>query len=177
VLGWQANEVAEAFGQTIPSVKSALYRARTTMARHQQTLHPETMTGRISDVELKELLERYTQAWEAGDVEAFVALLREDSTFSMPPTPSWYRGREEIGELVGKTIFSGDARGRWRLSPVSANAQPGFGLYRLDESSGNYVGYGIQVIALAGDRIGDITTFRNPALVEVFSLPQSFAAF
>jgi RNA polymerase sigma-70 factor (ECF subfamily) len=176
VMDWPASEVAEALGQTIPSVKSALYRARTTLARHQPTLRPETMTARISDEDLNSLLERYTQAWEAADVEAFLALLREDCTFSMPPTPSWYRGREEVGRLVGKTIFGEQARGRWRLSPTIANAQPGFGLYRLDESSGNYQGYGIQVISVAGDQIGDITTFRNPVLIEVFGLSPTLAA-
>jgi RNA polymerase sigma-70 factor (ECF subfamily) len=32
VLGWRLNEVAEALGQTIPSVKSALHHARATLA-------------------------------------------------------------------------------------------------------------------------------------------------
>ena len=165
VLDWPASEVADVLGQTIPSVKSALYRARITMARHQQSLQPETINPHISAEMMSKLLESYMHAWEAADVEGLVAILRDDCTFSMPPIPSWYRGRVEIGLLVSKTVFRGQARGRWRLLPTVANAQPGFGLYKLNESSGNYDGYGIQVITLAGNEISDITTFRNPALI------------
>ena len=171
VLDWPASEVADVLGQTIPSVKSALYRARITMARHQQSLQPETMNPHISAEMVSKLLESYMHAWEAADVEGLVAILRDDCTFSMPPIPSWYQGRVEIGLLVSKTVFSGQARGRWRLLPTVANAQPGFGLYKLNEFSGNYDGYGIQVITFAGNEISDITTFRNPALIEIFSLP------
>jgi RNA polymerase sigma-70 factor (ECF subfamily) len=173
VLDWPAGEVADVLGQTIPSVKSALYRARITMARHQQTLQPETVITQIADETMSKLLESYMHAWEAADVEGLVAILCADCTFSMPPIPSWYRGRMEIGLLVSKTVFSGQARGRWRLLPTVANAQPGFGLYKLNESSGNYDGYGIQVITFAGNEISDITTFRNPALLEIFGLPSS----
>ena len=171
VLDWPASEVADVLGQTIPSVKSALYRARITMARYQQTHQTETVITQISDETMSKLLESYIQAWEAADVEGLVAILRDDCTFSMPPIPSWYRGRVEIGLLVSKTVFGGQARGRWRLLPTVANAQPGFGLYRLNEFSGNYDGYGIQVITFAGNEISDITTFRNPALIEIFGLP------
>ena len=171
VLDWPASEVADILGQTTPSVKSALYRARTTLARHQRTLQPDTMITQIPDEYQCSLLERYMQAWEAADVEGLVALLREDCTFSMPPIPSWYRGRAEVGGLVSKTIFSGQARGRWRLLPTVANAQPGFGLYKRNESSGNYDAYGIQVITFAGHQISDITTFRDPELIGIFNLP------
>lgn len=171
VLDWPASEVADVLGQTIPSVKSALYRARITMARHQRTLQSETIITQISGEIISKLLESYMQAWEAADVEGLVAILCDDCTFSMPPIPSWYRGRVEIGLLVSKTVFRGQARGRWRLLPTVANAQPGFGLYKLNESSGNYDGYGIQVITFAGNEISDITTFRNPVLIEIFGLP------
>ena len=174
VLDWSASEVADVLGQTIPSVKSALYRARTNMARHQQTLQPETLIAQIPGEIMSKLLESYVQAWEAADVEGLVAILRDDCTYSMPPIPSWYRGRVEIGLLVSKTVFGGQARGRWRLLPTVANAQPAFGLYKLNKSSGNYDGYGIQVITFADNEISDITTFRNPALIEIFGLP-SFA--
>ena len=171
VMDWPASDVAEVLGQTIPSVKSALYRARITMAQYQQTHQAETVIMTIPDETMSKLLESYVQAWEAADVDGLVAILRDDCTFSMPPSPSWYQGRVEIGLLVSKTVFSGQARGRWRLLPTVANAQPGFGLYKLNESSGNFDRYGIQVITFAGSEISDITTFRNPALIEVFGLP------
>jgi RNA polymerase sigma-70 factor (ECF subfamily) len=84
----------------------------------------------------------------------------------MPPIPSWYRGRAEIGALTGKTVFGGDAAGRWRLIPTRANGQIAFGLYRVDE------GYGIQVLTFRDGLIADVTTFRNPKLMAYFQLPQ-----
>jgi RNA polymerase sigma-70 factor (ECF subfamily) len=173
VLDWQADEVAEALERSVPSVKSALHRARTTLAKHHPTLHRENMTTRVSDEELRGQLDRYVRAWESADVDGLVALLKDDTTFSMPPIPSWYRGSENIGGLVGKTIFAGQANGRWRLLPTRANGQPGFGLYKLNEETKGYDGYGIQVVTFNGKQIADITTFRNPALIAFFGLPST----
>ena len=175
VLGWSADETASALGQTVTAVKSALYRARTTLAEHRPTLRQEDLPARVSDEALRTLLERYVRAWEAADVDGLVALLREDSTFSMPPTPSWYRGREAIGALVARTIFSGQAAGRWRLLPARANDQPAFGLYRVDEGSSAYLAYGIQVLLVAGGQVLDVTTFRRPELAPFFGLPERLA--
>jgi RNA polymerase sigma-70 factor (ECF subfamily) len=177
VLGWEADEVAEALEQTIPSVKSALHRARSTLARHHATLQREDMTAHVADEELREQLDLYVKAWETADVDGLVALLRDDSTFSMPPIPSWYRGAENIGGLVRKTIFAGQASGRWRLLPTRANGQPGFGLYKLNEETKGYDGYGIQAVTLAGKQIADITTFRVPTLITYFGLPSTLPAY
>lgn len=176
VLDWQADEVADALGQTVPSVKSALHRARNTLARHHQTLNRENIKTGVPDEQLREQLDRYVHAWETADVDGLVALLKDDSTFSMPPIPSWYRGRENIGGLVRKTIFAGQASGRWRLIPTRANNQPGFGLYKLNEETKGYDGYGLQVVTFDGKQIADITTFRNPALLPFFQLPSTLTS-
>ncbi len=175
VLGWRANEVADILGQTVPAVKSALHRARLTLTAHYPTLQRDSMVAQVSDEELRRLLDRYVLAWENADVDGLVSLLQDESAFSMPPTPAWYRGRNDIAELVGNTILSGRAAGRWRLLPTRANAQPGFGLYRLNEAEGTYASYGIQVLTIAGDRILDITTFRDPGLLPFFNLPETLA--
>jgi RNA polymerase sigma-70 factor (ECF subfamily) len=171
VLDWQAAEVAEALGQTVPSVKSALHRARTTLANHKLSAQLEAARRHPPDEHLRGQLDRYVLAWETADVDGLLNLLRDDATFSMPPTPSWYLGRANIGGLVSRTIFGGSARGRWRLLPTRANGQTGYGLYKRDEASGSYMAYGIQVVTFAGDAIADITTFRNPALLPRFNLP------
>jgi len=173
VLDWQAEEVADALGQSIPSVKSALHRARVTLAKHHEILRRENMSIRLSDEQLRGQLDRYVQAWQAADVDGLLALLRDDGTFSMPPIPSWYRGRDHIGGLVRKTIFAGQANGRWRLSPTHANGRPGYGLFKLNEATGDYDAYGIQVVTFGGNQIIDITTFRNPALMSFFGLPST----
>jgi RNA polymerase sigma-70 factor (ECF subfamily) len=125
---------------------------------------------------LQSRLNRYVNAWETADVGGLVALLKDDCTFSMPPIPSWYTGRENIAGLVRKTIFSGQASGRWRLVPTRSNGQPGFGLYRLNENTGNHDAYGIQVVTFDGDLIQDITTFRDSALLKYFDLPYSLGS-
>ena len=171
VLDLKIAEVAEILEQTIPSVKSALHRARTTLALHYPGTQHKTTKKQIAVEAQQSRLNRYVQAWETADVDGLIALLKEDCTFSMPPIPSWYSGRENIAGLVNKTIFSGQASGRWRLVSTRSNGQPGFGLYRLDEKDGGYNGYGIQVVTFSGDLIEDIITFRNPALLNYFNLP------
>jgi RNA polymerase sigma-70 factor (ECF subfamily) len=162
VLDWRASEVADLLQTTAAAVKSALHRARSTLADREP--YPD-----LSEPE-PDLLEAYVRAWETANIPALLRLLTEDATFSMPPIPAWYRGRDEIAALTGRTIFSGDAAGRWRLLPTRANGQPAFGLYRAS-GDGTYSGYGIQAVTLRRDGIADIITFRKPGLIAAFGLP------
>lgn len=175
VLEWQASEVAELLDLTVPAVKSLLFRARRTLAAqdyHPLSNGPSTVAAAT---DLHTLYQQYMAAWAAADVDGFVALLQAEATFAMPPIPAWYRGRTTIGKLVAKTVFGGDAQGRWRLLPTRANGQSAFGLYRRGEVDGRrvYQAYGIQVITVIGQRIADIITFRVPALFPKFGLPIS----
>jgi RNA polymerase sigma-70 factor (ECF subfamily) len=166
VLDWQANEVADLLDVSVPAVKSLLHRARSTLATRSET------ADRLDEA-AQSKLDAYVQAWENADIDALLTLLKEDATFSMPPIPSWYRGRDEIRGLTSMTIFRGQAQGRWRLVPTHANRQPAFGLYRQSDSG--YDAYGIQVVTFDGGLIADITTFRNPALLASFNLPMILA--
>ena len=170
VLEWQAGEVADLLGLTVPAVKSALHRARATLAKHGPG-GGEGIAARGLDKATRVQLDRYVLAWETADIAALLALLKADAAFSMPPIPAWYRGRDTIGDLVARTVFRGEARGRWRLAPTQANGQPAFGLYQRNEDSGLYGAYGIQVLRFVGDEIADITTLINPALFPYFNLP------
>ena len=123
-----------------------------------------------SDAHLR--LKEYISAWESANIDQFIELLKEDATFSMPPIPSWYRGHAEIRALIGKTIFRGEANGRWKLYPTQANQQPAFGLYRKDADKQAYVFYGIQVLTYKDNKISDVLTFRHRTLYKYFSLPE-----
>lgn len=176
VLEWQATEVAQLLGLTVSSVKSLLFRARQTLAHQTGAKAPwEEVNVTPSDTVTQTLLQRYTTAWEQADIAGLVALLKEDATFSMPPIPAWYRGRQTIAGLVAKTVFRGQAQGRWQLQPTQANGQPAFGLYRMSEQQPDdaiiYHAYGIQVVTLSGLLIADIITFRVPTLFPKFNLP------
>jgi len=185
VLDWPASEVADLLALTVPAVKSLLFRARQTLAPQTNGITVDDGLDWAStappDAATRALLNRYTTAWEKADIDALVTLLKEDATFSMPPIPAWYCGRDTIGGLVAKTVFSGQAQGRWRLQPTHANGQFAFGVYRVGEtggvSDGVYHAYGIQVIKLERSQIADITTFRVPALLPKFNLPQILLSY
>jgi RNA polymerase sigma-70 factor (ECF subfamily) len=173
VLDWPAGEVAAVLDTTVSAVKSALHRARATLAVSRATPAADLSWRLDSDTEAR--LSAYVAAWETADTDAFVRLLRDDATFSMPPIPAWYRGRETIRALVARTVFGGQARGRWRLLRTRANGQPAFGVYRQTSTPDLYAAYGIQVVALADHAIGDVITFRDPVLVTRFGLPPTLS--
>ena len=174
VLDWSTSEVAAFLDTTIPAVKSALHRARSILAARRITSNTDLSWE--DDRTTAAQLSAYIAAWETADIDAFVRLLKDDATFSMPPIPAWYRGREAIRALVARTVFSGHAQGRWRLLPTRANGQPAFGLYSQTENRSVYAAYGIQVVTLVNHAISDVITFRNPSLVVRFGLPQTLSA-
>lgn len=173
VLDWQASEVADLLGLTVPAVKSALHRARTTLAEHKPGRAAKAAPQPAVDKTWPALLEGYVRAWETADIDALLGLLKTEATFSMPPTPDWYQGHAAIRALFVNAIFAGAAQTRWCLTPAQANGQPAFGLYRHNPAEDNYQAYGIQVITLAEAKITDIITFKNPALFPFFNLPLS----
>lgn len=174
VLDWPASEVAALLDTSISAVKSALHRARSMLATHRQA--PDAAYGWTLDSSAQTQLAAYVRAWEAADITALVHLLKDDATYSMPPIPAWYRGRETIRALLGRTVFSGQAHGRWRLLPTRANGQPAFGLYRHADIPGLYRAYGIQLVTRCDREICDIITFINAALFAHFDLPLTVSA-
>ncbi len=173
VLEWSASEVATLLDTTDSAVKSALHRARTVLA--QRRISPDDDPGWSLDSAAEAQLADYVAAWESADVEGFVRMLKDDATFSMPPIPAWYRGRETVRALISRTIFGGDARGRWRLLPTRANGQPAFAVYRQTETPGVHRAYAIQVLTLSGGAVSDVITFRSAALVAQFGFPPTIS--
>src|SRR4051812_43969676 len=72
VLGWTAPEVAALLDTTVAATNSALQRARATVDA-DLTIAPRATAAGPAD---RELLRRYVDAWERGDVDGIVALLR-----------------------------------------------------------------------------------------------------
>src|SRR4051812_15014402 len=92
VLAWSAQEVADLLDTSVPSVNSALQRARATLA----TTDVAADVHRPLDDQRRALLARYVQAFEAYDLAALTSLLHGDATLSMPPLPLWLRGSGDI---------------------------------------------------------------------------------
>ncbi len=168
VLDWPASDVASLLETSVPAVNSMLYRARTSLSKNYKAQAYRDYRAVRDSQNTKELLRRYVQAWESADIEALVAMLKEDATFPMPPLPLWYQGRSAIKAFVSTVILSGEASGRWILHPVKANGQPAFAWYRRDDPSGRYQAYAIQVLTLQDGLLSDVTTFGVPDLFPAF---------
>lgn len=171
VLDWEASQVAEALGMTSSAVNSALHRARETLTKHYGSEGKHKTPKRIPDDEIVRLLDRYVKAWENADLEALVALLKEDAAFTMPPSPSWYLGTEAIRTFLAHKVLAGDARGRYRFVHTRANGHPAFGWYQRDERGERYQGFAVQVLTLDGGSIAEVMTFMKPELFAQFGLP------
>ncbi len=163
VLRWKAEEVAELLGTSVVSVKSALQRARATIADHRGAW-PSDADGD----ERQRLLDRYLDAFQRYDVDALVALLHEDSTLSMPPFDLWLDGRAAI-----EAWWRSEARvcaGSVGV-PVRANGTIGIAQYRPAASGEGYEPFAIQVIDVVDDRIRALDVFLDVRLFPFFGMP------
>jgi RNA polymerase sigma-70 factor, ECF subfamily len=181
VLDFSANETAEVLEITVSAANSALHRARVTLAERYHGREPEASLSTTNDERTQWLLDHFVQAWETADVEGLVALLKEDAILAMPPSPSWYQGREEIRIFVAATVFAeegmfaGKASGRWRLLPVRANASPAFAIYQR-AGDNEYQAFGLHVLETRADELTRIVSFIDPTLPAHFGLPETLNA-
>jgi RNA polymerase sigma-70 factor (ECF subfamily) len=167
VLGYSAREAAETLETTTASVNSALQRARKTVDEQLPEQSQQATLRSLGDEHVRDLVARYVDAWERGDVDAVVAMLAEDATMSMPPLEEWYRGRDAIAAFLPR----GPLRMRRRFLPVAANGQLAFGTYRWEDAEGRYVANAVHVLTLRGAEIGEITAFLSPEAFPAFGLP------
>lgn len=166
VLGYTAGEVAEVLDTTVAAVNSALQRARKVVGKlcpersQQQTLRT------LGDAEQRKVARQYVTAWEAGDVDAIVAMLTEDARYSMPPLTRWYAGPAAIRGFLVEAVL----RHRWRFVPTWANGQLAFGTYLWSEERGAYVPAGLDVLTLRGRQVAEVVSFLD-ADFPTFGLP------
>ncbi len=175
VLDWRTSEIAHLLSISVSAVNSALHRARVTLAKQYHADKQERGEVLRVDAATQALLERYLDAWETEDVDGLVALMKEDATFTMPPSPSWYRGREAIRVVLTVQAFAPEAQNRWHFYPTGANGCPAFAVYHTTGSGGSIWAFGIQIVTLAagasGLLIADVTTFLDPSLLTSFGFP------
>src|SRR5690606_10474191 len=165
---------------TVPAVNSALQRARKAVPARQpgrtgeererarRTERPSEERGLGRRTERaggeRELARRYAAAWEAGDVEAIVAMLAEGARYSMPPLPECYVGRDAIRGFLLRAA----RRERWRFLPARANGQLAFGTYRWDGT--RYVPGGLDLLTVRDGLVTEVVSFLEADLT-VFGLP------
>jgi RNA polymerase sigma-70 factor (ECF subfamily) len=166
VLRWEASEVAELLGTSVPSVNSALQRARATLAKSSVSSTDPLPPLKEAD---RAMLERYVTAFERYDMDALTSLIREDASQSMPPYDMWLEGRDHI---LAWWVGPGNAcRGSRVLPAISANGMPTFGQYK-PSPQGGYDPWALQVLELKDGRIAEFTFFLDTArLFPLFGLP------
>jgi RNA polymerase sigma-70 factor (ECF subfamily) len=159
VLAWSAEEAADVLGVSPAAVHSTLQRARARLDR----LAPEAdEIAEPTEQEQRDLLDRYADAFERADVPALTRLLTEDAVWQMPPTPSWFAGRDHVVGLLTARL---PRKRMTRLVPLRANGQPGFAMYAAGEA------FSVQVLTLRGPAIAEVTAFHDADLVRRFGLP------
>ena len=167
VLGWSAAETAETLDASVASVNSALQRARETLRKNLPA--DDALAVRIDDDRERRLLDRYVRTWESGDLDGFVALLREDAIFSMPPRREWYRGRAAIRELL-RWAWPETGYEAFHLVALRANRQPAFALYGRPDDRSPWHAHAIQVLTIEYAGIAVVSQFMDEALFSTFGL-------
>jgi RNA polymerase sigma-70 factor (ECF subfamily) len=184
VLGFSAREIASTLESSVASVNSALQRARKAVdERLPEQSQQETLRS-LGDDRMRAVVEGYMDAWERGDVDAVAAMLAEDAILTMPPMPTWYRGREAIEVFLRDFAFAKPWTGEEfapgdrdvRLVPTRASGQIAFGAYRRDPDTGRFLPYALQILTLDGDRITELIGFVTPDAFRHFDLPDELPA-
>lgn len=172
VLGWAPGEAATLLGGSTVSVSSALQRARETLGRRYPDGRPPVSP--LPNAAQKELLGRYLRAWEELDLDTFVTLLKEEATYTMPPLPQWYAGRQAIRTFFDWAWKFYDS---YRLVPTESNGQPAFAAYSRVREGEPWTAHSIHVLSLDHDLVLTLTLFvkpEAPRLFERFGLPLIF---
>ena len=173
VLGWAASEVATLLGGSTASINSALQRARETLAKRYPEGQPQVVLK--PDAAEQKLLGRYMKAWEGLDLDHFVALLKDDATYTMPPLPQWYLGREAIRSFFAFAFRTYDA---FRMVPTAANGEPAFAAYARQDANAPWTAHSIHVLSFEQEAISRLTLFYKPdgpRLFDAFGLPLELA--
>ncbi len=163
VLGYAPGEIAEALGTTPAAVYSALQRARATAEETLPARSQQAVLRAVGDAGVRETVARWVRAWEEGDVDDLVAMLVDGAAYAMPPTPTWYRGRDDIRAFLLARPFAPGRR--WRTRPVPFNGQLAF-VADHPTADGGWAPHAVEVLTLAADgRIAEVVAFLEPSLI------------
>jgi RNA polymerase sigma-70 factor, ECF subfamily len=173
VLGFSASETAQMLRATVAAVNGALQRARKAVDERLPDQSQQATLRSIGDERLRELVEAYMDAVDRGDVQAVVAMLTEDATWSMPPQRTWYAGHEAIAAFLAREPLSGSYS--WRHLSTRANGQPAVGGYIWKAQTGSHELQVLDVLSFEGAQIKAVTSFHSRGALERFGLPTRLA--
>ena len=169
VVGFRTAEVADLLDTSEASVKGALQRARAALEARLPAADRERAPLPNSARE-RELVGRFADAYQSGNIDEIVALLTDDALVTMPPLPLEYEGPDAIAGFLRDRF--GLRVAAMRVVPTRANTQPAFGVYVPDPQAGIARPYGLIALTLEGDAIAAMTFFSDTALFRHFGLPR-----
>ncbi len=164
VVGMSAEEIAAALELSVPSVSSALHRAR------QAAGEPPAP----AEEPPPEVLREYVRSWEERDLDRLTALLREDVILAMPPHAVWFRGVPAVVAFLRTPRFQAFWSAGVEIAVTRANGLPALGFY-----SALYGGrlHSMGVTRFAGGRVAEMTVFIGPRFLFGFALPGTTERF
>jgi RNA polymerase sigma-70 factor, ECF subfamily len=172
VLSWSAKDAASLLDTSPASVNSALQRARAALKKHLPERRLEWAPGSDPSKEERALLQRYIEATDQADAQAFVDMLREDARFSMPPEPGVWVGAERIvGAWAEGGAFDLDTFGHMRGLATRANMQPAVACYHRPPGESEHRAMALDVLRIEEGAVAEIVTFP-PTVFAAFALPQ-----
>ena len=149
-LGYRAAEAAQILDCSLDTVNGSLKRARAALSGllPGDTLAQAPLPGSAAE---RDVVDRFTDAFERGDVTTLVAMLTDDAWLTMPPWPLGFRGRAAAAGLLS---YGGLPR---RHPPVPARPHPGqraagvrLLLHRRRRAQRRAAATGMIVLSLAG---------------------------
>jgi RNA polymerase sigma-70 factor, ECF subfamily len=177
VLGFSAAEVGETLETTVPSVNSALQRARAAVDERVGERSQLATLRELGDARAREIVASYMEAMAAGDVPRVVSMLTEDAAWSMPPLSSWYAGLPAVEAFLRGGPLSGEWE--WRHLPARANGHLAVGNYTYVESARAFLPFSLDVLTVRGEKIAAVDAFivRDGAVPDGFDGHHRFPEF
>jgi RNA polymerase sigma-70 factor (ECF subfamily) len=162
VLALSAAEAADILDTSVPSVNSALQRARAQLKRVDLTAAAPADEPAVAEG----VIDRYVDAFERADAAELARLVAADVILEMPPMLNWYVGRDRY-RMFMERVFN--TRGRdWRTVRTSANGQPAFAAYVAHDGAHRL--HTLQVFTVAAGAVSRTTVYQDPKVFDLFEL-------
>jgi len=100
-------------------------------------------------------------------------LLRDDAVFEMPPLPTWFTGRRQIGLFLQSHVLR--RPGAFTMIPTAANGQPALAAYWRGPDGVRHA-HAVQVLTVTAAQVARVVVFQDPGLFASFGLPRTLPA-
>jgi RNA polymerase sigma-70 factor (ECF subfamily) len=158
VVGMSAEETAAVLAQTARAVESTLHRARVAIEEKVARRDPASFAATPAD---REIVARYMRALAEADLETMLSLIHDDMHTTMPPSPTWLRGRADNVEFY-RRMFVRFAGGVVHAEPRGVNGGLGCAFFREGEMRA------IESIEVLDGALYRLHHFMQPSLLPLF---------